>query len=101
MGNRVRSVEMQIRGATVEELDFWETWREAAACSKVDDVDFFADDEISVGRAKAVCAGCVAMDDCLAFAIETNQSEGVWGGHTASERARLRRLWLRDLRRAS
>lgn len=91
----------KLSGAIVEEIDFWESWREAAACTDVGDVDFFADDEISVSRAKAVCAGCLVLDDCLAFAIETNQPDGVWGGQTGSERSRLRRLWLRDLRRAS
>ncbi len=91
----------EFSGASVEEIQFFESWREAASCIDAGDVDFFAEDEISVGRAKAVCSGCPVLDDCLAFAIETNQPDGVWGGHTATERGRLRRLWLRDLRRAS
>lgn len=80
------------------ELDFW---REGAACSNRTDVDFFrADDPGEVARARAICAGCDVLDDCLAFAIETNQSNGVWGGQTPEERRRSRRLWLRDLRPA-
>jgi hypothetical protein len=34
-------------------------------------------------RAKAICASCPVADDCLAFGIETNQPDGIWGGYTA------------------
>ena len=78
-----------------------EFWREGAACATRADVDFFATDDIGeIARAKAICAGCPVLDDCLAFAIETNQPNGVWGGHTTEERKRLRRIWLRDLKQA-
>jgi hypothetical protein len=40
-------------------------------------------------------------EECLAFAIETNQSDGIWGGTTPGERSKMRRVWLRDLRAAS
>jgi WhiB family redox-sensing transcriptional regulator len=76
-------------------------WREGAACADVADVDFFSDDAASVLRAKAICASCPVLDDCLSFAIETNQSDGVWGATTPAERVKLRRIWLRDLRQAS
>jgi WhiB family transcriptional regulator, redox-sensing transcriptional regulator len=85
----------------MEALESFEFWREDAACFGASGVDFFADDPLTLGRAKALCAGCPVRDDCLAFAIETNQSQGVWGGYEPTERARLRRVWLRDLRRAS
>jgi WhiB family redox-sensing transcriptional regulator len=78
-------------------------WREAAACSDRTDVDFFpvGDDIGDIARAKAVCAGCPVADECLAFAIQTNQPEGIWGGTTAQERVKLRRRWMQDLREAS
>ncbi|HSJ26817.1 MAG TPA: WhiB family transcriptional regulator [Acidimicrobiia bacterium] len=80
-----------------------EFWREGAACADRQDVDFFpAPDRVGeIARAKALCGGCPVLDDCLAFAIETNQPDGIWGGFTAKERVRLRRRWLEDLRRAS
>lgn len=80
-----------------------EFWREGAACADRPEVDFFAPSEAGeeVRRAKAICTSCPVSDDCLAFAIETNQPDGVWGGHTAKERVRLRRQWLQRLRRAS
>lgn len=87
----------------IEELGIeTEPWREHAACLDTHDVDFFAlDDENEVRRAKAMCAGCVVADDCLVFAIETRQPDGVWGGLTPPEREALRRRWQRDLGKAS
>ena len=79
-------------------------WREAAACFEVrDEVDFFPDNQDlgAIVRAKAVCAGCPVSDECLTWAVETNQTEGIWGGHTAKERRRLRRRWLEEIKRAS
>lgn len=73
-------------------------WREHAACRDSDASLFFpagstgaAIDQIEA--AKAVCATCPVQDDCLRFALETNQEDGVWGGRDEIERRRLRRGW--------
>lgn len=79
-------------------------WREAAACLEVQsEVSFFPDKEDLGGivKAKAVCATCPVADECLSWAIVTNQGEGVWGGHTAKERRKLRRHWLEETQKAS
>ncbi len=79
-------------------------WREAAACLDVtDEVNFFPNKEDLGGivQAKAVCATCPVADICLSWALETNQTEGIWGGHTAKERRKLRRHWLEEVRKAS
>lgn len=80
-------------------------WREAAACLDVSpaEVNFFPDKEDlgAIVKAKVVCATCPVADECLSWAIETNQSEGIWGGHTAKERRKLRRHWLEEIRKAS
>lgn len=79
-------------------------WREAAAClERQGEVSFFPDKEDLVGivKAKAVCATCPVADICLTWAIETNQNDGIWGGHTAKERRKLRRRWLEDTQKAS
>jgi WhiB family transcriptional regulator, redox-sensing transcriptional regulator len=79
-------------------------WREAASCiSAPSDVTFFPDKEDlgAIVKAKAICATCPVADVCLSWAIETNQSEGIWGGHTAKERRRLRRRWLEEIKKAS
>ena len=68
-----------------------------------DEVSFFPNKEDlgATVRAKAVCSTCPVADICLSWAIETNQSEGIWGGHTAKERRRLRRRWLEETQKAS
>lgn len=79
-------------------------WREAAACLDApEDVSFFPDKEDFAGivKAKAICATCPVADQCLTWSIETNQSEGIWGGHTAKERRKLRRSWLEETKKAS
>lgn len=67
------------------------------------DVDFFPDreDAAAVGRAKAVCSTCPVAAECLSWALETNQPDGIWGGHTAKERRAIRRTWLEEIQRAS
>lgn len=81
----------------------FEAWRDVAACAGRDDVDFFAtpDDAEEIARAKALCAGCPVADECLDFAIETNQSDGIWGGLLPVERDAVRRRRRRELREAS
>jgi WhiB family redox-sensing transcriptional regulator len=79
-------------------------WREGAACiDVVDEVSFFPEPEdlVGIARAKAVCAGCPVADECLSWSIETNQSEGIWGGHTPKERRAVRRRWLEEIEKAS
>ena len=79
-------------------------WREAASCLDVpEDVTFFPDKEDvgAIAKAKAICATCPVADECLSWAIDTNQAEGVWGGHTAKERRGIRRRWLEEIRKAS
>lgn len=79
-------------------------WREAAACLDApEDVSFFPDreDVAGIAKAKAICATCPVADECLTWAIESNQTEGIWGGHTPKERRAFRRRWLEEIQRAS
>jgi WhiB family redox-sensing transcriptional regulator len=79
------------------------TWRDLAACKDVPEVDFFPfpEDVQAIGRAKEICAICPVAEECLAYAIETRQSDGIWGGHTPKERMKIRRKWMEEVRRAS
>ncbi len=79
-------------------------WREAAACLDAgEDVTFFPDKEDlgAIVKAKAICSTCPVADVCLSWAIETNQSSGIWGGHTPKERRKLRRRWIEETQKAS
>jgi WhiB family redox-sensing transcriptional regulator len=68
-------------------------WRQLAACRSSDPELFFP---ISASgpalaqakKAKAVCARCQARPECLAFALGTGQTHGIWGGMTEQERHR-------------
>lgn len=43
-----------------------------------------------LNAAKAICARCLVLSDCLTYAIETGQDAGVWGGTSEQERRALR-----------
>ncbi|MGI8685011.1 MAG: WhiB family transcriptional regulator [Acidimicrobiales bacterium] len=80
-------------------------WRGRAACLASDPVLFFpvgssgaAIEEIQ--RAKVVCRSCPVREQCLEYALETNQESGIWGGTSEDERRRLRRAWVAERRRS-
>jgi WhiB family redox-sensing transcriptional regulator len=54
-----------------------------------------------IAAAKAVCRACTVREECLEFAISTNQEYGVWGGTSEEERRVLRRAWRARQRRAA
>lgn len=75
-----------------------EEWREFGSCRKLETNMFFpvgqtGEAEIKIARAKSVCVPCPVRQQCLEFAITTNQEYGVWGGHSEEERRIVRRQW--------
>jgi WhiB family redox-sensing transcriptional regulator len=79
-------------------------WRELSACRDSEPNLFFpigstgpAVDQIDA--AKAICVQCSVREECLNYALETNQEAGVWGGYAEDERRRLRKRWLAERRR--
>lgn len=48
-------------------------------------------EDANVAQAKTICNDCWIKDKCLAYALSTNEKEGVWGGTTPIERKRIRR----------
>ncbi|WP_328349781.1 WhiB family transcriptional regulator [Streptomyces sp. NBC_00445] len=83
-----------------ERGDYVTYWRERAACLRVDPDLFFP---IGTGgltleqvdAAKAVCGRCAVVQQCLDWAVQVGQVEGVWGGTTESERRAMRRYGTR------
>ncbi|WP_157246703.1 WhiB family transcriptional regulator [Nonomuraea typhae] len=72
------------------------TWIERAACLDVDPELFFPVSPARRGaaeteRAKAVCGGCAVREPCLAFALDTGQAHGVWGGTDPGQRRAIAR----------
>lgn len=75
-----------------------EEWREVGSCRQLDTGLFFpigqtGEAEVKIVRAKKVCVTCPVRQQCLEFAITTNQEYGVWGGHSEEERRVIRRQW--------
>jgi WhiB family redox-sensing transcriptional regulator len=72
-------------------------WLRRAACVGEDPELFFpvgtsgpAQEEIAA--AKRICARCPVAGPCLAWALATGQTSGVWGGTGEEERAALLRV---------
>ncbi|MEU6277041.1 WhiB family transcriptional regulator [Streptomyces populi] len=80
-----------------------ENWRDSASCRTVDPDLFFPIGStgpalLQIQEAKAVCAGCPVREECLRWALDTDQTVGVWGGTSEAERRALARR--RSRRRA-
>ena len=71
-----------------------EEWEDRALCAEVDPDLFFAEGKgnHTVRDARRVCAACEVRAQCLAYALEHPELEGVWGGLTEKERREPRRL---------
>ena len=47
-------------------------------------------------EAKKVCNRCIVKEPCLAWALESGQDAGVWGGLSEDERRALKRRAARN-----
>lgn len=68
-------------------------WQARAACRGIDTGDFYHPDNERgpsrarrEARAKAVCARCPVIENCLRWALSTREPFGVWGGLSAEDR---------------
>lgn len=69
------------------------TWRMRGACRRCDPEAFFpAPNELPV-QALALCAACPVQGECLAWALEVSEDNGVWGGTTPKERRPMSVVW--------
>ncbi len=78
-------------------------WQERAACRDEDPELFFPVGSLGPAaqqeaKAKAVCARCPVVEQCLAYAMQTGQDYGIWGGMTPDERRALARRNRRSFR---
>ena len=81
-------------------------WRQYSACRDTNPDLFFpvgttgpAIEQIET--AKAVCRECLAREECLEYALATNQDSGVWGGTSEEERRQLRKQYVARQRRTA
>jgi WhiB family redox-sensing transcriptional regulator len=76
-------------------------WQSQGACLHADPDVFFP---ISFGgasatqirTARAICSGCPVRSECIDFALEHREIQGIWGGTTDDERKKLRRARARS-----
>src|SRR5689334_14727722 len=71
-------------------------WRHRAICRDEDPELFFPIGNtgpalLQIEQAKAVCRRCPVISQCLAWALESGQDAGVWGGLSEDERRALKR----------
>lgn len=71
-------------------------WRQEAACRDADPEVFFPNGTTGpalaqITAAQSICATCPVTADCLDWAVETGQDNGIWGGLTEDERRDVRR----------
>jgi WhiB family redox-sensing transcriptional regulator len=73
---------------TARPHDHWTQW---ADCAQSDPEAWFPEPGESLRRdlAVAVCAACPVRVECLAEALKSGMSEGIWGGIAQVPRARL------------
>lgn len=73
-------------------------WRFRGACLDENPDLFFPNGSgttgLQVEEAKLVCRRCPVQRECLAYALESGQESGVWGGMSESERRAHRRARL-------
>ena len=71
-------------------------WRDRALCRNTDPSLFFPVGTtgvalVQIEHAKQVCNQCPVKQECLDFALATNQDSGIWGGLSEEERRVIRR----------
>lgn len=70
-------------------------WMVLGSCRELDPELFFpigrsGEAELKIIAAKQACARCPVIAECLAFALDTGQEGGVWGGTSEEERQEMR-----------
>jgi WhiB family redox-sensing transcriptional regulator len=66
------------------------SWVERAACRGSGFAPYFPRAGVSADPAKAVCGQCPVRGECLDFALQHPQLQGVWGGTSDADRRELR-----------
>lgn len=61
-------------------------WQDAALCAQTDPEVFFPEQGGSPREAKSTCRACVVRLECLGYALDRAEPDGVWGGLSPEER---------------
>lgn len=66
-------------------------WVEDALCAQTDPDAFYPEKGGSTRHAKAICATCPVVAECLDYALTAGERHGIWGGKSERERRSLAR----------
>lgn len=102
----MKSYRMKRKPALEDALDAAEliqegdtSWVARGACKGRDITIFFPvrGDNSAVKQAKEICGTCVVKDECLAYALRTDQEAGIWGGTSGRERREMQSMIRRGV----
>lgn len=66
-------------------------WRERAICKDSDPDAWYPTESSGYPDAERLCDPCPVKAECLQYALENDEQEGVWGGLRPRRRNKLRR----------
>jgi WhiB family redox-sensing transcriptional regulator len=66
-------------------------WMPYSLCAQSDPEAWFPEKGGSTREAKKICGGCPVRDQCLKWALATDERFGVWGGLSERDRRKLRK----------
>ncbi|MDR1393951.1 MAG: WhiB family transcriptional regulator [Bifidobacteriaceae bacterium] len=66
------------------------SWHRRALCAQTDPEAFFPEKGGSTREAKKVCRACEVRQQCLEYALETDERFGIWGGCSERERRKMK-----------
>jgi WhiB family redox-sensing transcriptional regulator len=67
-------------------------WMDHAACRGRTDLFFPGERGMAeVMAAKRICADCPVRSECLGYALDHDERDGVWGQTSGEDRAKMRR----------
>jgi WhiB family transcriptional regulator, redox-sensing transcriptional regulator len=78
-----------------------EPWMEAAACRGRSDLFFFTkggEAAAKATQAKAICATCIVLKPCRAYALAHPWLHGIWGGMSVNDRQAARIQAIRTMK---
>lgn len=81
----------------VRERNLDPAWRTRGVCQSVDPETFFPAPSEPADAAIALCRTCAVQGPCLAWALQSGDLHGVWGGTTARERRAMAVVWRSGL----
>lgn len=74
-----------------EEIEGELAWQVDALCAQTDPEAFFPEKGGSTRDAKKVCGACTVKQECLDYALASDERFGIWGGLSERERRKLRK----------